>query len=138
MKAMTNARARELGKKDIRAVFKALRIKDGLGDDEIGPEEFAYWYNKSRDGTTGNYIIYEVVDSEPTHRADDNVIGRDFFCQIDIFSLRSFESKQLSELLVKLEEQLLCRRFEVQVQGEAYEPDTRLYHQILYVSKLYI
>ncbi len=138
MRAMTNALARALGKKDIRAVFKALRIKDGLSDDEIKPDEFAYWYNKSRDGESGNYIIYEVVDSEPTHRADDNVIGRDFFCQIDVFSLYSFESKQLSELLIKLEEQLLERRFEVQIQGETYEPDTRLYHQILFVSKLYI
>ncbi len=138
MKPMTNARARTLGKKDIRAVFKALRIKDGLGDEQPDADEFVYWYNKNRDGETGNYIIYEVINTDPTHRADDNVIGRDFFCQIDVFSVRSFESKQLSNLLSALEEKLLDRRFEVEISGETYEPDTRLYHQILFVSKLYI
>jgi len=152
-----------LGKKDVRSVFKALRIKDGLGDDlaslagcgavaphpckstsgfdgsaEINADEFSYWYNKNRDGQIGNYLIYEVIDSEPTYRADDAVISRDFFCQIDVFSVQSFESKQLSDFLGRLEEKLLEKGFEVQMQSEDYEPDTRLYHQIIYISKMYI
>jgi len=135
---MTNSKARTLGKKDLCAVFRNLRIKDGLGDEEIGEGEFSYWYNKVRDGQIGNYLIYEIIDSEPTHRADDAVIGREFFCQIDVFSVRSFESKQLSRFLGQLEEKLLEKRFEVEMRGEDYEPDTRLYHQILYVSKLFI
>ena len=138
MKPMTNSKARSLGKKELRKVFRELRIKDGLGDEEIGADEFSYWYNKSRDGMTGNYLIYEVIDSEPMHRADDVVIGREFFCQIDVFSVRSYESKQLSEFIGRLEEKLLERCFEVEMRGEDYEPDTRLYHQIFYVSKLYI
>ena len=138
MKNMTNSKARTLGKKDLRAVFKALKIKDGLGDEEIGSDEFSYWYNKARDGTIGNYIIYEVIDSEPTHRADDAVVGREFFCQIDVFSVRSYESKQLSEFIEKLENKLLEKGFEVEMRGEDYEPDTRLYHQIFYVSKLFL
>ena len=137
MQSMTNSRARMLGKKDVRSVFKALRIKDGLGDEEINPDEFSYWYNKSRDGKTGNYLIYEVIDSEATHRADDAVISRDFFCQIDVFSVRSFESKQLQDFILRLEEKLLEKGFEVQMQSEDYEPDTRLYHQIFYISKMY-
>jgi uncharacterized protein YqfB (UPF0267 family) len=135
---MTNTRARSLGKKELRRIFRELRIKDGLGDEEIGDDEFGYWYNKARDGTKGNYIIYEVIDSEPTHRADDVVIGRNFFCQIDVFSVRSFEMKQLSEFIGRLEERLIERGFEVIMRGENYEPDTRLYHQIFYVSKLFI
>jgi len=135
---MTNSKARTLGKKDLRAVFKALKIKDGLGDEEIGSDEFSYWYNKARDGTIGNYIIYEVIDSEPTHRADDAVVGREFFCQIDVFSVRSYESKQLSEFIEKLENKLLEAGFGAEMRGEDYEPDTRLYHQIFYVSKLFI
>ena len=138
MKTMTNAKARSLGKKELRRVFRELRIKDGLGDEEIGADEFSYWYNKNRDGKIGNYLIYEVIDSEPTHRADDCVIGREFFCQIDVFSVRSFETKQLSDFLGKLEEKLAERGFEVEMRGEDYEPDTRLYHQIFYVSKLFI
>ena len=137
MKSMTNSKARTLGKKDLCAVFRNLRIKDGLGDEEIGDGDFSYWYNKARDGQIGNYLIYEIIDSEPTHRADDAVIGREFFCQIDVFSVRSFESKQLSEFIGQLEEKLLEKRFEVEMRGEDYEPDTRLYHQILYVSKLF-
>ncbi|MCL2796842.1 MAG: hypothetical protein FWD58_02145 [Firmicutes bacterium] len=137
MKPMTNSRARALGKKALRAAFKALKIKDGLGDEVINSDEFSFWYNKTRDGQVGNYLIYEVIDSEPTHRADDAVIGREFFAQVDVFSVRGFESSFLADFLSRLEEQLLNRGFEVEMRGEDYEPDTRLYHQILYVSKLF-
>ena len=61
MKSMTNNCARALGKKELRKVFRELRIKDGLGDEEIADNEFSYWYNKARDGQIGNYIIYEVI-----------------------------------------------------------------------------
>ena len=138
MKPMTNSRARTLGKKELRKAFRELRIKDGLGDEEIGADEFSYWYNKNRDGMAGNYLIYEVINSEPTHRADDCVIGREFFAQIDVFSVRSYETKQLSEFIDKLENKLLEKGFEVEMRGEDYEPDTRLYHQIFYVSKLFL
>lgn len=137
MKNMTNYKARTVGKKDLKAVFKALRIKDGIGDDEIKPDDFTYWYNKNRDGTIGNYLIYEVVDSEPAHRADDQVYGREFFAQIDVFSIRSFESKELSNFIQKLEDKLVEHRFEVDMQGEEYEQDTRLYRQTLFVTKIY-
>ena len=137
MKAMTNSRARALGKKTLRAAFKALKIKDGLGDEGIGADGFSFWYNKARDGQVGNYLIYEVINSEPTHRADDAVIGREFFAQIDVFSVRGFETSFLLDFLSRLEEQLLNRGFEVEMRGEDYEPDTRLYRQIFYVSKLY-
>lgn len=137
MKNMTNYKARTLGKKDLKAVFKALRIKDGIGDEEIKPDDFTYWYNKNRDGTIGNYLIYEVVDSEPAHRADDQVYGREFFAQIDVFSIRSFESKELSNFIQKLEDKLVEHRFEVDMQGEEYEQDTRLYRQTLFVTKIY-
>lgn len=137
MKNMTNYKARTVGKKDLKAVFKALRIKDGIGDEEIKPDDFTYWYNKNRDGTIGNYLIYEVVDSEPAHRADDQVYGREFFAQIDVFSIRSFESKELSNFIQKLEDKLVEHRFEVDMQGEEYEQDTRLYRQTLFVTKIY-
>jgi len=138
LRNMTNSKARTLGKKELRAVFKALRIKDGLGDEPISPDEFIYWYNKSCNGQTGNYIIYEVIDTESARRADDAVIGREFFCQIDVFSVRGYESKQMTEFLERLENKLLEKGFEVEMRGEDYEPDTRLYHQIFYVSKLFI
>lgn len=137
MKNMTNYKARTVGKKDLKAVFKALRIKDGIGDEEIKPDDFTYWYNKNRDGTIGNYLIYEVVNSEPAHRADDQVYGREFFAQIDVFSIRSFESKELSNFIQKLEDKLVEHRFEVDMQGEEYEQDTRLYRQTLFVTKIY-
>ena len=137
MRNMTNCRARILGKKELKAVFKTLRIKDGIGEDEIKPDEFSYWYNKNRDGTIGNYIIYEVIDSEPVHHADDKVFGREFYAQIDVFSIRSYESKELSDFLERLEEKLTEHLFEVEMQGEEYEQDTRLYRQTLFVSKIY-
>jgi len=119
-------------------VFKALRIKDGLGDEKLLPNEFSYWYNKARDGQIGNYIIYEVINSDAVHRADNKVFGREFFAQVDVFSVKSFESKLLLETLSVLEEKLTAAGFEVEAQSEAYEPDTRLYHQAYFVSKLYL
>lgn len=138
MKNMTNSKVRALGKKELVKVFKELRIKDGLGDENISKNEFSYWYNKARDGQIGNYIIYEVISSESLYRADNSVIGREFYCQIDVFSIHSFESKKLVELVTKLENKLIEYGFEVELKEEMFESDTKLYHQIFYVSKLYI
>jgi hypothetical protein len=133
---MTNSRARTLGKKELRKIFKEMRFADGLTDTaEDG--EFSYWYNKSRDGQIGNYIVYEVVDSNAVYRADDAVIARELYCQIDVFSVRGFETQQLSETLLHLEKKLLEHGFEVEMHKEAYESDTRLYHVVLLVNKLY-
>lgn len=138
MRGITNSRARTLGKKELRKVFKECRFKDGLTErEEADAEEFLYYYNKARDGKIGNYIIYEVVDSDPVHRADDVVIAREFYCQIDVFSVRSFETKQLIETLLRLEEKLLEHRFGVELQGEEFEPDTRLYRQVIFATKMY-
>lgn len=137
MKNMSNSRSRRMGKKELKAVFKVLGIKDGLTE-ETKCDEFSYWYNKARDGMLGNYVIYEVIDSDPVHRADDVIISRDFFCQIDIFSIRSFESKHLADFIDRFENKLTEKRFEVNMESEDYEPDTKLYHLILYVSKLYL
>jgi len=56
---------------------------------------------------------------------------------MDVFSVKSFESKFLQDALARLEGALTAAGFEVDAHGEDYEPDTRLYHQIYYVSKLY-
>lgn len=137
MKQMTNSKARTFGKKELVTLFKELRIKDGLREDEINPNEFTYWYNKSREGMLGNYLIYEIIDSEPVHRADDKIISRYFYCQIDIFSILSFETKEINRFIERLENKLTEHRFEVEMTDERFESDTKLYHQVLIVSKIY-
>lgn len=137
MKPITNSKVRALGKKELRMVFKDLRIKDGFREDEIGSDEFSYWYNKSRDGMRDNYLVYEIIDSEPAYRADDHVISRNFYCQIDIFSIQSFETKELIRFIERLENKLTEYRFEVEFSDELFESDTRLHHQILIISKIY-
>lgn len=141
MQNISNSQARTRGKRELRAVFKALRYKDGLTIEQEGvqvkTDDFVYYYNKARDGQIGNYIVYEVVASDPTRRADDKVIGREFYAQVDVFSTSSFESKLLAETLAKLEEKLTEAGFELDAQSEDYEPDTRLYHQVYYITKQY-
>ena len=141
MQNISNSQARTRGKRELRAVFKALRYKDGLTIEQEGvqvkTDDFVYYYNKARDGQIGNYIVYEVVASDPTQRADDKVIGREFYAHVDVFSTSSFESKLLAETLAKLEEKLTEGDFEVDAQSEDYEPDTRLYHQVYYITKQY-
>jgi hypothetical protein len=137
---MTNSKARATGKRDLQRIFKESRFKDALTlneQDAPTPGDFIYYYNKARDGQIGNYIVYEVIASDPMRRADDIVIGREFFAQVDVFSVKSFESKLMQDTLAKLEEKLTAAGFEVDAQAEDYEPDTRLYHQTYYVSKLY-
>jgi hypothetical protein len=141
MKNITNHKARQAGKRDLVRVFRDCRYKDGLTigtEDTAAPDDFIYYCNKARDGQVGNYVVYEVIASDAARRADDAVIGREFFAQVDVFSVRSFESKPLQETLNKLEEKLTAAGFEVEAGGENYEPDTRLYHQVYYVSKMYL
>jgi hypothetical protein len=138
MKNMTNSRARTLGKYDLRTVFRTLKFKDGLTEkEEAKADDFVYYYNKARDGEVGNYIVYETIDSDPITRADDGVLIRDYFAQIDVFSVNSFESKKLSEVLDKLETALTAKGFEVTMDAKIFESDTRLYHAVFFVSKLY-
>lgn len=134
---MTNSKARILGKKALVKIFKSLNIKDGLGDEEIDSNEFSYWNNKSRDGKLGNYIIYEIIDSDVMYRADNKVIAREFKCQIDVFSIHSFESKEFKNLLEKLENKLIDNGFEVSLEHENYEHDTKLYSQVVIITKIY-
>jgi hypothetical protein len=135
---MTNSRARTLGKKDLRTVFRSIKFKDGLTErKEETVDEFVYYYNKARDGEVGNYVVYETINSDPNTRADDAVFIREFFAQIDVFSVNSFESKKLCEVLEKLESALTAKGFEVTMDAELYESDTRLYHAVFFVSKLY-
>jgi hypothetical protein len=129
-----------MGRKDLRRVFRECKFKDALTLDESDsptPDDFIYYYNKARDGTVGNYVVYEVISSEAIHRADDAVIGREFFAQVDVFSVKSFESKLLTETLAHLEEKLTAAGFEVEAESEDYEPDTRLFHQAIFASKMY-
>ena len=133
---MTNSKAREKGKKELIEVFKSLGFADGLSDD-IPDDKFIFYYNKARNGQIGNYIIFETIDSIDVCRADDAVIAREFFCQIDIFSVNSFESKKLKNTIVSLEEKLGEKLFGVDMKEDTFEPETKLYHLILIVSKAY-
>jgi len=85
MKPTTNSRVRALGKKDLRRVFRECKFRDALTLDEQdapAPDDFIYYYNKARDGAVGNYIVYETVSTDPARRADDVVIGREFYAQV--------------------------------------------------------
>jgi len=109
----------------------------GTEENAADADDFVYYYNKARDGQIGNYIIYETIASDPTRRADDVVIGREFFAQVDVFSTRSFESKLMTDTLAKIEEKLTEAGFEVDARAEDFEADTRLYHQVYFIAKQY-
>ncbi len=133
---MTNCKAREKGKKELTEIFDSLGFVDGLSNNKPG-DSFVYYYNKARNGQIGNYIIFETIDSADVCRADDIVLAREFFCQIDIFSVNSFESKKLKQTIASIEEKLGERLFGVDMKEDTFEPDTKLYHLILIVSKAY-
>lgn len=144
MRNLTNSRARAQGKKELRRVFTACKFRDALTLSEGDPPadtDFIFYYNKAReqrDVASNNYIIYEVISTDAARRADDATVGRDFFAAVEVFSVKSFESKLLTDTLAKLEEKLVQAGFEVTAEGEDYEPDTRLYRQTFCVSKIII
>ena len=133
---MTNSKVRQKGKRELMAIFRGCRIKDGLTEKEI-TDKWTYWYNLERIGKRGNYIIYEVLDSPVMHRADDRAYSREFFCQVDIFSLDSFETEGLQTVIETLENALTKAGFEVDFKDEMYEDDTKLFHLPIYISKFY-
>jgi hypothetical protein len=133
---MTNYKTRQKGKRELMAIFRACRIRDGLTEKEI-TDKWTFWYNLERTGKRGNYIIYEVLDSPVLHRADDKVLTREFFCQVDVFSLDSFETERLAVLIDSLETALTAAGFEVIFKDEMYENDTKLFHVPIFISKLY-
>ena len=140
MRNLTNSNVRTKGKKQLAKVFRDCRFIDALTLHEqkpTQPDDFIFYYNKARDGSVGNYIIYEVISSNASYRSDDRVIGREFFAQVDVFSIKSFESKLVRDTLEKLEAKLTAAGFEVDAGSEDYESDTRLYHQVLYASKFF-
>jgi hypothetical protein len=100
-------------------------------------DDFVFYYNRA-DNPKNNYIVYEVISTNVHTRADDVIMGRDFLAQIDVFSAKSFESKLMTETLAKLEEKLVSAGFEIEETNEQYEPDTRLYHQSMVISKIII
>lgn len=140
MRNLTNSSVRVKGKKQLIRVFKDCRFIDALTLNEQSkpkPDDFIFYYNKARDGKVGNYIIYEIISTDAAYRSDDKTIGREQFVQVDVFSVKSFESKLMRDTLERLETKLTAAGFEVDMQGENYEPDTKLYHQVIYVTKLY-
>lgn len=140
MKNTTNAKVRMQGKQELMRVFRECHFKDALTLEDCGKttvQDFIYYYNTGRSGQIGNYIVYEVISSDPMRRADDVVVAREFYAQIDVFSVKSFESASLQDTLAKLEDRLMVAGFEIDMRDEDYEPDTRLYHQTLFISKQY-
>lgn len=133
---MTNSKIRQKAKRELREIFRLCRIEDGLTAKEI-TEKWSYWYNLERTGKRGNYIIYEIIETPVMHRADDTVLTRELYCQVDIFSTDSFETEKLTSLIESLEKGLIKAGFEVDFKDEMYEPDTRLFHLPIYISKLY-
>jgi len=136
MRNLTNVKARAECRRDLRKAFKDAKIADGLGD-EIPDGAFTYWCNKARDGAIGDYVIYEIIDSDPNARADDAVFLRAITMSIDVFSTSSFESKKLSDTLERLENALNKHGFEVNQTYEDYEPDTKLYHAVFGAVKTF-
>lgn len=140
MKNTTNTKTRMQGKQELMRVFRECHFKDALTLEDCEKttvQEFIYYYNAARSGQIGNYVVYEVISSDPMRRADDVVVAREFYAQIDVFSVKSFESASLQDTLAKLEDRLIVAGFEIDMRDENYEPDTRLYHQTLFISKQY-
>jgi hypothetical protein len=83
------------------------------------------------------YIGYLENNGSIEKRADNGILIRDVESQIDDFSTSSCESKRVSDQLDRLETPLTKYGFTVSLDFEDYEPDTRLYHAVFTVGKLY-
>ena len=69
--------------------------------------------------------------------ADNDDFLREVMVAIDVFSKKSFDSKENFDLLEKLEDVFKDNGFEVEFADEIFESETSLFHYPLTLYKIY-
>lgn len=140
---MNNTKARNSAKADLIKGLNMAGVVEGI---TLTPEQIQsetrtiMWHGVLRNDLARNkpnYITYNISSSEARVRADDTTYLREVMIAVDIYSKHSFDSKDNYTLLLKVETKLAEKGFEIEMNDEIYENDTKLFHIPLTIYKNY-
>lgn len=140
---MRTIEARKKCRKEIIAILKSAGLKEGIGlsDKEIDEaKETLFWHGvvrnpKARNKT--NYVAYYFPTSQYSIVADNSDFLKEVIVAIDVFSKKSFDSKDNLDLLELLENSFIDNGYEVEFADEIFESETSLFHYPLTLYKLF-
>lgn len=140
---MRTIKARKVCRAEIIKLLKSIDLVEGisLNDAEIEKTtKTLFWHGvlrnqKARNKTT--YLSYYFPNFESKISADNDDFLREVMVAIDVFSKKSFDSKENMDLLEKLEDIFKDNGFEVEFADEIFESETSLFHYPLTLYKIY-
>lgn len=140
---MRTIKTRKICRTEIIKLLKSIDLVEGisLSDAEIEKTtKTLFWHGvlrnqKARNKTT--YLSYYFPNFESKVSADNDDFLREVMVAIDVFSKRSFDSKENMDLLEKLEDIFKDNGFEVEFADEIFESETSLFHYPLTLYKIY-
>lgn len=140
---MRTIKARKTCRIEVIKLLESIGLVQGitLSDEEIDKTtKTLFWHGvlrnpKARNKTT--YVSYYFPSFESKISADNDDFLREVMVAIDVFSKRSFDSKDNLDLLEKIEDVFKDNGFEVEFAEEIFESETSLFHYPLTLYKIY-
>ena len=140
---MRTIKARKICRNEIITLLKSIDMVEGisLNDAELEKEtKTLFWHGVVRNPKARNklnYVSYYFPSFEAKYGADNDDFIREVMVAIDVFSKKSFDSKENLDLLEKLEDVFKDNGFEVEFADEIFESETSLFHYPLTLYKIY-
>lgn len=140
---MDNSKARKNAKTELITALNSAGAVEGIS---LTPQQIQsetrplFWHGVLRNELARektSYITYSIPSSDTRVRADDDTFLREVMIALDIYSKFSFDSEDSYTLLLKVETKLAEKGFEVEMNDEIYEEDTKLFHIPLTLYKNY-
>ena len=140
---MRTIKARKICRNEIITLLKSIGMVEGisLSDAQLEKEtKTLFWHGVVRNPKARNklnYVSYYFPAFEAKYGADNDDFIREVMVAIDVFSKKSFDSKENLDLLEKLEDIFKDNGFEVEFADEIFESETSLFHYPLTLYKIY-
>ena len=140
---MRTIKARKVCRNEVISLLKSIELVEGisLSDTEIEKtNKTLFWHGVLRNQKARNkmaYVSYYFPAFESKISADNDDFIREVMVAIDVFSKRSFDSKENLDLLEKIEDVFKDNGFEVEFADEIFESETSLFHYPLTLYKIY-
>lgn len=140
---MRTIKARKVCRNEVISLLKSIDLVEGisLNDAEIEKtNKTLFWHGVLRNQKARNkmtYVSYYFPAFESKVSADNDDFIREVMVAIDVFSKRSFDSKENLDLLENIENVFKDNGFEVEFADEIFESETSLFHYPLTIYKIY-
>ena len=140
---MRTIKARRICRNEIITLLKKIDLVEGISLNDIEIEETTktlFWHGVLRNQKARNkpmYLSYQFPSFEGKISADNDDFIREIMVAIDVFSKKSFDSKENMDLLEKIEDIFKDNGFEVEFADEIFESETSLFHYPLTLYKNY-